>query len=335
MQGLLGALQGFVVIGIVIAAGYLAARFRIGGPSAQVVLNKFSFFICNPCLMFAILAKQPLGAVFNQSILVALFSALAVSIVFVILNRTVFHMHAAEETVGVLSSMYLNSNNIGLPVATYIVGNPAIVAPILVMQQILFTPVGLTMLDAQTRGMRRSRTNRIDSKTGKLGVKGILKLIAVQPLHQPLLIGSVLGIVISAIAGSIGWFPVPSFIFDPLNMIGQAAVPMMLMAFGMALKGSRPFARDANHRQEFSVLITAGLKNIVMPVAAFLIAYFIFGFRGMPLYAATVMAALPTGQNVYNFASQYEVGTAFARDTSLWSTMTAPIFIAIIAAVLG
>ena len=35
MPGLLSAMEGFCVIGIVIATGYVAARMRIGGPSAQ------------------------------------------------------------------------------------------------------------------------------------------------------------------------------------------------------------------------------------------------------------------------------------------------------------
>ena len=39
MPGLLSAMEGFCVIGIVIATGYVAARMRIGGPTAQMVLN--------------------------------------------------------------------------------------------------------------------------------------------------------------------------------------------------------------------------------------------------------------------------------------------------------
>ena len=49
MPGLLSAMEGFCVIGIVIATGYVAARMRIGGPSAQMVLNRFSFFVSSPC----------------------------------------------------------------------------------------------------------------------------------------------------------------------------------------------------------------------------------------------------------------------------------------------
>ena len=41
MPGLLSAMEGFCVIGIVIATGYVAARMRIGGPTAQMVLNRY------------------------------------------------------------------------------------------------------------------------------------------------------------------------------------------------------------------------------------------------------------------------------------------------------
>ena len=57
MPGLLSAMEGFCVIGIVIATGYVAARMLLGGPTAQMVLSRFSFFVSSPCLMFAILSK--------------------------------------------------------------------------------------------------------------------------------------------------------------------------------------------------------------------------------------------------------------------------------------
>ncbi|MBM6699838.1 AEC family transporter [Bifidobacterium pullorum subsp. saeculare] len=313
-MGLLSALQGFCVIGIVIAVGYVAARLRIGGSTAQMVLNKFSFFVSSPCLMFAILSKEPIFDIFHPSIIVAFLSAVLVGAVFLALNRAFFHLKAADATIGALNSLYLNSNNIGLPIATYILGNPALVAPILVMQQALFTPVGLTVLDVTTKG------------------KASAKEILTQPLHQPLLIGSLLGILVSAIKAWTGVFVVPNYIFDPIDMIGDSAVPMILMAFGMSLHGSKPLQQKGDRPAIFTVAV---LKNIVMPVIAFLLAYFMMGFRGPELYACVVLAALPTGQNVYNYAARYEVGMQFARDGILLSTMTSPIFIAIVAVLLG
>ena len=297
-MGLISAMQGFCVIGIVIAAGYVTARLRIGGSQAQMVLNRVSFFVSSPCLMFAILAKEPIFEIFHSSIFVAFFSAMIVGVAFILLNRLFFHLPAADCTIGALNSLYLNSNNIGLPVATYILGNPALVAPILVMQQAVFTPVGLTVLDVTTTG------------------KCSLKRIAQQPLKQPLLIGSLGGIIISAISAQVGYFP----------------VPMILMAFGMSLYGSKPLQKDSNRAAIATVAI---LKNLIMPIIAFLLAYFVMGFRGATLYACVVLAALPTGQNVYNYAARYNVGLSFARDGILFSTVTSPICIALIAAVLG
>ena len=119
VPGLLSAMEGFFIIGVVIAVGYVAARFHVGGPTAQLVLNKYSFFVSTPCLMFAILSKQKLSVIFHPSIIVAFLSAAAVGLLFVALNATSFHLPAAEATIGALDSLYLNSNNIGLPVATY------------------------------------------------------------------------------------------------------------------------------------------------------------------------------------------------------------------------
>ena len=141
-----------------------------------------------------------------------------------------------------------------------------------------------------------------------------------------------LGIVVSAISAKSGWFPVPKFIFDPIDMIGDSAVPMILMAFGMSLHGTKPLQQKGDRPAIFTVAV---LKNIIMPIIAFLLAYFVMGFRGSELYACVVLAALPTGQNVYNYAARYNVGLTFARDGILMSTMTSPVFIAIIAALLS
>ena len=98
---------------------------------------------------------------------------------------------------------------------------------------------------------------------------------------------------VSAISAKSGWFPVPKFIFDPIDMIGDSAVPMILMAFGMSLHGTKPLQQKGDRP---AILTVAVLKNIIMPIIAFLLAYFVMGFRGSELYACVVLAALPTGQ---------------------------------------
>ncbi|PNP87470.1 AEC family transporter, partial [Gardnerella sp. KA00735] len=113
------------------------------------------------------------------------------------------------------------------------------------------------------------------------------------------LIGSLGGIIISAISAKIGYFPVPNFLYNPIKMIGDSAVPMILR---MSLYGSKPLQKNSNR---IAIAAVAILKNIIMPIIAFILAYFVMGFRGATLYACVVLAALPTGQNVYNYAARY------------------------------
>ena len=87
------------------------------------MFNRLSFFIASPCSCFAILAQENITHLFDSTIIVAFCSAVGVGLVFLVLNRLFFHLKAPDATIGVLNSLYLNSNNIGLPIATYILGN--------------------------------------------------------------------------------------------------------------------------------------------------------------------------------------------------------------------
>ena len=182
------------------------------------------------------------------------------------------------------------------------------------MQQAIFTPVGLTVLDVTTKG--------------KVSIKEIAK----QPLHQPLLIGSLLGIVVSAISAKSGWFPVPKFIFDPIDMIGDSAVPMILMAFGMSLHGTKPLQQKGDRPAIFTVAVRQEHHHANYRVPARLLRDGLPRLRAVRLRGTRRSA---TGQNVYNYAARYNVGLTFARDGILMSTMTSPVFIAIIAALLS
>lgn len=312
-MGIASALQGFVVIGVVVLAGYLAARANVGGPNAQPVLQRFAFFVSTPCLMFAVLSKENLSDVFTPSMLVALAAAVVTGVVFLVLARTVFHLNIAESTVGTLVSMYMNANNIGLPVATYILGDPAAVTPIILMQQVIFTPLALTALDL--------------SSTGVASPKAVAKQLA----HQPILIGVALGVAVSAIDYFTGTFVVPQYLYDPINIIGQSMVPLVLCAFGMSLRGSRPLADGSS---KGATIVATVLKCVFMPLVALGVAR-LLGIEGTQLYACVVLASLPSAQNVFNYAARYNAGTTFARDGVLLTTVFSPLCILVYVALLS
>jgi hypothetical protein len=304
-----GVVVGFAIIAFVIFVGYLAARFGVGGPQAPFVLNRIAFFITNPALLFVTLAKADLRVVFSTQLVVAAISALAAVGLFVLLSRLFFRRRAAETTIGALGAGYVNANNIGLPVAVYVLGNASFVAPVLLLQLIVFAPIALTVLDVTSRG--------------SVSVWSILT----QPIRNPMIIASLLGIIVD-----VSGLQLPDAVFQPFVLIGGAAVPLVLMAFGMSLRGSRPLRADEGRAE---ILTASLIKSAVMPLVAYLVASLVFGLHGQALFAAVALAALPTAQNVYNFAARYERGIPIARDTVLLTTLLAVPALLLIAALLA
>jgi malonate transporter len=304
-----GVVVGFAIIAFVILVGYIAGRVGVGGPQAPFVLNRIAFFITNPALLFVTLAKADLRVVFSTQVVVAAVAALAAAGVFVLASRLFFRRGVAETTIGALGAGYVNANNIGLPVAVYVLGNASYVAPVLLLQLIVFAPIALTTLDVASRG------------TASVGA------ILSQPFRNPMIIASILGILVDASGVTL-----PDVIFQPFALLGGAAVPLVLMAFGMSLHGSRPLRADHGRVE---ILTASLLKAALMPVVAYLVARFGFDLEGQALFAAVALAALPTAQNVYNFAARYDRGVAVARDTVLLTTVLAVPALLLIAALLA
>ena len=304
-----GVLTGFGIIAFVILVGYLAGRLGIGGPTAPFVLNRIAFFVTNPALLFVTLARADLRVVFSTQLIVAAIAAILSAAVFVAMSRAFFRLPAQETTLGALGSGYVNANNIGLPVAVYVLGSASYVAPVLLLQLIVFAPIALTVLDTTSRGA--------------VSVRSILT----QPFRNPMIIASVLGILVD-----VSGLTLPDAVLKPFELLGGAAVPLVLMAFGMSLVGARPLQAGAGRTPIVAAVV---LKSAVMPLVAFVFARFVFGLDGQSLFAAVALAALPTAQNVYNFAARYERGMAVARDVVLLTTVFAVPALLVVAALLA
>ena len=293
-----GVLQGFAVIGVIVLVGYLLGRFDLLGPGAQLVLNRFVFFVAAPCLLFTVIATADTAVLFSPILLVAAISALTVAGVYVLVARVVWHRTLGPLTVGALSSGYVNGNNIGLPVAVYLLGNAAYTAPIILLQLMVLAPTALVILDAATHEGRRSVTGTV-----------------LTSLRNPLIIASLAGTVVA-----VAHLRVPPLVLEPLRLLGGASVPLMLSAFGLSLFGARPLAAGEGR---VDVLLASFLKAIGMPLVAWTAGALVFHLPPTQLHASVVLAGLPTAQNVLNFASRYGTGIPIARDTGLITTIAA------------
>ena len=158
---MLGVLEGFAIILMVIFIGYLLARFRvITSDDQRLVLNRVAFYAATPALIFMVVSQSSRDALFSPVILVEALTALVTSGIFVAVSHRFFPTDRASTVMGAAATAYVNSNNIGLPVGMYVLGNAGYVAPLLVVQMTIFTPLVLALIsDNNTTGSRARKVS--------------------------------------------------------------------------------------------------------------------------------------------------------------------------------
>ncbi|MFI6205753.1 AEC family transporter [Streptomyces sp. NPDC051041] len=304
-----GVLSGFAVIAVVIGVGYVIGRGGHLGDQGREVLTRLAFHVASPALLFTTLARADLSVVFSSRLLVTAMSTAAVAGAFVAVGA-VRRWGVGRTTIGALCSSYVNSGNLGIPIAVYVLGDASLVAPVLLFQLVAVTPVALTILDVAGGGEERPWWQRL-----------------LTPLRNPVAVGSLAGVAASA-AG----VDVPGPLMDPLTLIGNMSVPAVLLAFGISLRGSTLPLRGA---ERAPVLLAVALKSFAQPVVAWALAAGVFGLRGPALLDVVVTSALPAAQNLFTYASAYRVGEVLAREAILLSTVVAVPVLVVVAALLG
>ena len=295
---MLGVLVGFAIIGVVIVAGYVIARTRLLGenqPQVQFVLSRLAFFVLSPCLLFTVLAKANVHELFSRVLAVSSISAVTTIVLFLVVALVFWRRSLPDAVVGAAASGYVNANNIGLPVAVYVLGNAALSAPVILLQVVVLAPIILITLDISTRG--------------SVSIRNVL----LQPVRNPLIIGVVLGVIV-AVTG----IHLPTPVLAPFVLVGGAAVPVVLLSFGMSIHGQRILQPGVNRRD---VIVASAFKLLLMPTVAWTVGHLLFGLNGTALFGVVLLAALPTAQNVFNYAQRYDRGVALARDTVLITTI--------------
>ena len=303
-----GVLIGFAIIGVVIATGWVVGRIDLLGPTGHHVLSRLVFFVLTPCLLFSTISQADVHVLFSRLLVVSASASLLAAVVSVLVLRLALRRSTAETAIGTMGGAYVNANNIGLPVATYVLGSATFVAPVLLYQLLVITPIVLTVMDTVT------------NRGSSLG-----RAIA-RPLLNPLLIGSALGVLVAVLE-----IEIPDPVMQPLLLVGGAAVPVVLISFGMSLSGSKPLqAREGRA----DIAIATALKLVVMPVVAWLLGAFVFDLGHDQLFVAVVLAGLPSAQNVFNYAQRYQAGVVVARDTVLVTTIGSVPLLVLVAALL-
>ncbi|MGW4893549.1 AEC family transporter [Kitasatospora sp. NPDC004240] len=336
-------LSGFAPIWALTGVGYLVGRSGLLGPHGERVLGRFVFHVAMPAALFTMVARTPLDRFANASVLAFVAgTAVAMSLGLFLLRLLSRRPGGAttggegdgkgaggggndsegedggedggarrrtgERAVGTMAAGYVNSANLGIPVAVQVLGDVSFVAPVVLFQILLVTPAVLTVLD---------------SGRGRPALTAVLTL----PLRNPILLATGLGAVLSAT----GW-RLPAELARSCELLGGAGVPTALVALGMSLYArpsaedgggpGRPSERPAGAAGRFAeVGAVVAVKTVVQPLAAWAFGAYALGLAPAQLLTVVLFSALPTAQNVYTYAREYGVGAALARNAVLCSTL--------------
>lgn len=296
---MVAVLQGFGLIAVVVAVGWLLAHTGLFGEAEQRMLAKLTFWVGSPALLFLVISRADVGVVFSGFLVATIAGVVVASAAYMLLARLVWRRSTTDVLMGGMTVAYVNSNNLGVPIAAYVLGDASLAAPMLLFQLLLLQPAWLAALDLAGGG----------------GAGADRRRMLLRPLTNPLTIGSLLGVLV-ALTG----LRLPGAVIDPIELIAGLAIPGMLLAFGISLRLS-PRPGSGGTGPELAAVVLA--KLALMPLVTALTALYLLDLDRATVLAATVIAALPTAQNVFILAVTYGRAVRLARDGVFVTTLLA------------
>ncbi|MFJ3528239.1 AEC family transporter [Streptomyces sp. NPDC090132] len=327
-------LSAFAPIWLLTAAGYAVARSGLLGVHAEEVLGRFVFHVAMPAALFGMVSGSRPADFAHLSLVAFAVATALVSAAGYGVARRFFGRGRAGAAVSGMASGYVNSANLGIPVAVRVLGDASFVAQVILFQVLLVSPVVLTLLDSGTRAEAAPRGRRTGS-----GLRRMLTM----PVRNPVIMASLLGVAVSA-AG----LRLPDALTRSCDLLGAAAVPTALITLGLSLHGGptgeagraagrtgRAAGDGGRGAGPAEVGASVALKTLAQPLTAFLVAGPLLGLPDHQVLAVVVCSALPTAQNAFIYAREYGQDTTLARNAVVASTVVSMFTLSFAAWALG
>jgi len=205
-----------------------------------------------------------------------------------------FHLKRELMSAMILSSSFVNAGNYGMPLSLFAFGEKGLELAVIfyIVGTLLSFTVGVFIACRGRYGFSES-------------VASVLRL----PLIYAL---------IAAVAVRLGGFNLPQGILRGLNLMGQAAIPAMLILLGVEL------ARSTSKRADLVNLKWLGLSSgikLLFPI--FFVSQFavFIGLRGLASSVALVQASMPTAVYMAVITTKYGGNSRFVTSGIVMSTL--------------
>lgn len=293
--------------------GWLGATLARADLTGWVAKATFGLFI--PALMFRSIARLDLAHL-PAPLLVAYFVPALVYLVavYAVARRYAPPDQPAAAATRAVAATYGNAVQIGLPMAAAVFG-----AQGLGLHVALVSVHGLLILMLATTLVELDIARHGGTATLAQTLLQTLRNTVLHPLVLPVLAG---------FAWNLLGLPLPGPVDVLLQALGAVAIPLCLVATGLALVS---YGTQGDWRAAARLSV---LKLLAMPLVVGLSAAWLFGLSGQALAVLVMFAATPVGANPLIFALRYrcleaEVSLAVVMSTLAFA-VTAPIALALL-----
>jgi malonate transporter and related proteins len=289
--------------------GYALVRWFRWPKAVSDALTRFVFAVAVPALLFRLMSDFSRLPPVDARLLIAYFGgALFVFALGRVIAARVFRMDGISQSVFAVGGIFANNLLLGIPLAKIVLGDASlpVVSLVLVFNSLLlWTLVTVSVEWARTRHVSLA------------GFAETVKNVVTNPVVASIMLGT-----------AWGWIglPLPDIAARTLDLVGQATVPLSLIALGMGLG---EFGIRAGWRESTAICI---VKLAVQPLTVWVLARLL----ALPLLesqAVVMLASLPVGATVYLMAREFgalegPVAGSLVLSTAL-AAVTTPVILAL------
>lgn len=223
---------------------------------------------------------------------------------FAITISRIFRLNREFSSGLLLTSMFMNSGNYGLPVVLFAFGEAALgYASVYFVTMTIFTyTIGILIASMGTTDIKTSFIN-------------LLKL------------PTIYAVVIAFVLIYTGW-EIPVFLDRTITLLGDASIPSMLVLLGMQLANVRLPGIS------LPLLLAVSIRLIISPAVALLLTV-IFGIFGPARMALITIAGMPTAVFTTVLSTEYDLNPSFVTAVVFTSTLLSPLSLTPILSLLG
>lgn len=280
MESIKLSFEAVMPIFILMLIGYFIRKIKLADKKSLDVINKLTFKIFLPVLLFYNIYSTKTADVFDVKLIA--FTIAGVLFIFVLGYFAVLALTKENAKRGVMLQGFFRANFaiLGIPLVSYICGNNTSGLASLMVAVIipLFNILAVTALERFREG------------NSGLDILKLLKGVATNPL----IIGCVIGII-----AFVSDIKLPSVLEKPVKDIASMATPLSIIVLGSVFE----FSDIKGYFKENAIVVATRLvivPLIIIPVAVW------FGFRGEALACLLVIFASPIAVSSFAMAQQMD-----------------------------